>query len=162
MPERGFSQHILGKATTCQMLYNNVTARTILLPLSAKSKYQSMPAKHPTTEARFPITSGCENMACMPHTSDYDPIKKSRREANRFNVVWFKNGEKMTWIQRIGFAVISLSSILSGFVVVTTALKFLRDGNLLSVNTVMIAGGFLAGVFFLSLRALGIRNVLRF
>jgi hypothetical protein len=44
----------------------------------------------------------------MNEAPDYDPIRKSWRENQTFNVAWMKNGERLTWVQRVGFAIVSL------------------------------------------------------
>lgn len=98
----------------------------------------------------------------MEHLPDYDPIRKSHREANSLNVAWFKHGEKLTWMQRIGFSVMSLVVFASGLLLETLALNSLLKGDLLSLSTLAIVGGLIMGLFALVLGILGLRNVLRF
>jgi hypothetical protein len=54
-------------------------------------------------------------MAAMNEAPDFDPIRKSMREGQTFNLAWMKSGEKMTWMQRIGFAIISFPAFRRGF-----------------------------------------------
>jgi hypothetical protein len=98
----------------------------------------------------------------MTQTPDYDPIRKSWREAGSFNLAWLKNGEKMTWMQRIGFATMSFIVFSSGLLVETLAINSLLNGEFLSLGTVAVVGGIAVGLFVLVLGVLGLRNVLRF
>jgi hypothetical protein len=98
----------------------------------------------------------------MSHVPDYDPIRKSWRESRTFNIAWMKSGENMTWTQRIGFAVFSFILFSSGLLVETLAINSIRNGELLSLDTLAALCGVLAGIFFLVTGLLGLRNVLRF
>jgi hypothetical protein len=98
----------------------------------------------------------------MTQRPDYDPIRKSWREADSYNLTWLKNGEKMTWMQRIGFAIMSLIIFSSGLLVGKLAINSLLNGEFLSLGTIAVAGGIVVGLFFLILGVLGLRNVLRF
>ena len=98
----------------------------------------------------------------MTNPPDYDPIRKSWREAGSFNFSWLRNGEKLTWTQRIGFAIISFLVFSSGLLVETLAINSLINGELLSLGTLAIIGGILIGLLVLILGLLGLRNVLRF
>jgi hypothetical protein len=86
---------------------------------------------------------------------DFDPIRKSWREAGNFNIAWLRNGEKLNWTQRIGFAIISFITFSSGLLIETLAINSLLNGELLVC-------GILAGLFIVILGLLGLRNVLRF
>jgi hypothetical protein len=96
-------------------------------------------------------------MADMADSPDYDPIARSRREADSFNVAWMKHGEKLTWIQRIGFAVFSFILFSSGALFGTFAIKDLLSGELLGA-----IGWFVPTLIFMIPASLGLRNVLRF
>jgi hypothetical protein len=98
----------------------------------------------------------------MTNTPDYDPIRKGWREAGSFNVAWLRNGEKLNWTQRIGFAIISFITFSSGLLVEILAINSLLNGELLSVGTFIVVCGILAGLFIVILGLLGLRNVLRF
>ena len=62
-------------------------------------------------------------MSRKPHESDFDPIRKSAREAHRFNDAWLKNGERLTWLQRISFAVGSLFFFMAGIYISARSLR---------------------------------------
>lgn len=86
-----------------------------------------------------------------------DPIRKGHREADSFNVAWWKNGERLTWLQRIGFAVISLAFFSFGLFFAALVINDVRDGELLGAIGWSVPT-------FLSLvpGVAGLRNVLRF
>jgi hypothetical protein len=94
--------------------------------------------------------------------SSHDPIQRSWLEAPSFNTAWVKHGERLTWVQRIGFAIFSLTIFGSGLFVESQALASLIHGDLFSLGEVMAFVGALAGLLFVIPGALGIRNVLRF
>jgi hypothetical protein len=96
-------------------------------------------------------------MAGMTYSPDYDPIRRSRHEADSFNVVWMKNGERMNWLQRIGFAVFSFLFFSAGLLFGTFALNYIRTGRLLGA-----IGWSVPALIFLVPGILGLRNVLRF
>jgi hypothetical protein len=98
----------------------------------------------------------------MTNIPDYDPIRKSWREAGSFNIAWLRGGEKLTWTQRIGFAILSFLVFSSGLLVETLAINSLINGDLLSLGTLAIIGGIVIGLVTLALGLLGLRNVLRF
>jgi hypothetical protein len=98
----------------------------------------------------------------MAHVPDYDPLRKSSRESYSFNTAWMKNGKKMTWPQRIGFAVFSFVLFSSGLFFEILAINSIRNGELLSLDTLGALCGILAGLIFLIPGVLGLRNVLRF
>ena len=98
----------------------------------------------------------------MNEAPDYDPIRKSWRENQTFNVAWMKNGERLTWIQRVGFAIVSLCFFAFGLFFAALAIGSLREGDLLSLGSVGAVVGVVAGLFLLILGILGLRNVLRF
>ena len=98
----------------------------------------------------------------MNDAPSYDPIRKSVRENRNFWSAWMKNGESMTWTQRIGFAITSLCSFSCGLFVATLAIESLRNGDLLSLDSAGAAIGVVAGLFIFILGILGLRNVLRF
>jgi hypothetical protein len=98
----------------------------------------------------------------MRDLPDHDPLPRSQREAASFNAAWLKNGEKMSMIQRIGFLILSLSTFGSGLWVAFVAIGFLRRLDVVSLDGIFIAVGILAGLFFLTMGILGLRNVLRF
>ena len=96
-------------------------------------------------------------MAEMSHSSDHDPITKSRYEADRFNVAWLKNGEKLNWFQRIGFAGFSLAFLYCGVDSGMCAFDAFREGAVLGAF-----GWSITCLFFLVPGGLGLRNCLRF
>jgi hypothetical protein len=99
----------------------------------------------------------------MANIPDYDPLRKSWREAGSFNSAWLSNGEKLTWFQRIGFAVISLVTFMAGLYVITFAISSLVHGELSSWYDLLgLSAGLLAGVFIVIVGLIGVRNVLRF
>jgi hypothetical protein len=98
----------------------------------------------------------------VSHAPDYDPIRKSWRESKIIDRAWLKDGEKLTWMQRIGFAILSLCIFSGGLVVATSAVGFLRDGDLFSLESLCAIGGVVVGICFLILGTLGLKNVLRF
>jgi hypothetical protein len=98
----------------------------------------------------------------MNDAPNYDPIRKSIRESPNIWAVWLRNGESMTWIQRIGFAVVSLGYFSFGLFIATLAIGSFRDGDLLSLGSVGAVVGVVAGVCLLIVGILGLRNVLRF
>ena len=98
----------------------------------------------------------------MNDAPDYDPIRKSWRESQTFNAAWLKNGERLTWIHRIGLAIVSLCSFTCGLLFATPAIGYLRNGDLFSLESMAAAIEAVAGVFLLIMGILGFRNVLRF
>ena len=68
-----------------------------------------------------------------------------------------KNGEKMTWVHRIGFAVFSLFFFASGLYFGALAVGDIRDGEVLGT-----LGWIVPTLVFLVPGCLGLRNVLRF
>jgi hypothetical protein len=95
-------------------------------------------------------------------SSSHDPIQRSWQEAPSFNTAWMKQGERLTWVQRIGFAIFSLTLFGSGLFVESQALSSLIHGDLFSLGEVMAFVGALIGLLFIIPAALGIRNILRF
>jgi hypothetical protein len=98
----------------------------------------------------------------MSGTPDYDPIRKSWREGKIIDRAWLKDGERLTWTQRIGFAILSLCIFSAGLFLATSAIAFLRDGDLFSLDSAGAVIGLVAGICILILGILGLRNVLRF
>ena|ERR1700761_1606584 len=98
----------------------------------------------------------------MGHHPGNDPIRENYPGVDRFNLLWLKHGEKMTWIQRIGFATISLLFFSIGLLVETLAINSLFDGDFLSVGTLGSLCAIVAALFILVLGALGLKSVLRF
>jgi hypothetical protein len=98
----------------------------------------------------------------MNDAPEYDPIHKAIRQSPNVWAVWMKNGEGMTWPQRIGFALISFCSFSSGLLFATLAIGSLRNGDLFSLESIGAAIGVVAGICFLIVGILGLRNVLRF
>jgi hypothetical protein len=96
-------------------------------------------------------------MADMTDSPDYDPVARSRREADSFNVAWMKHGEELTWIQRTGFAVFSFFFFSSGALFGTFAINDLLSGELLGA-----IGWLVPTLIFMIPGSLGLRNVLRF
>jgi hypothetical protein len=96
-------------------------------------------------------------MAGVTDSPDCDPIRRSRQGADRFNVAWLKNGEKLSWLQRIGFAVVSLVFFSGGLFFGTLAVTDLHDGEF--IGTI---GWIVPTLIFLIPGVLGLRNVLRF
>jgi hypothetical protein len=94
--------------------------------------------------------------------SGHDPILKSFREGRSFTSAWLKHGERMTWNQRIGFAIISFLNLSAGVFIGTKALAMMFAGDLFSANTLMRLVGMIVGLFFVVLGVPGLRNVLRF
>jgi hypothetical protein len=92
----------------------------------------------------------------MRDLPDHDPLLKSQREAPSFNATWLKNGEKMSMTQRIGFLIVSLSTVGSGLWVVFVAIGFLHRMDVLSPDGIFIAVGILVGLFFLTIGILGL------
>jgi hypothetical protein len=93
----------------------------------------------------------------MIHERDLDPIRKSSRETNSFNIAWMKNGEKLTWLQRIGFAVFSFVFFASGVLFGTFAASSVRDENVLGA-----IGWSIPTLIFIIPGIMGLRNTLRF
>jgi hypothetical protein len=98
----------------------------------------------------------------MNGTPDYDPIRKSWREGKIIDRAWLKDGEKLTWIPRIGFAILSLCIFSAGLLFATSAIGFLRVGDLFSLDSVGAAIGVVVGICILILGILGLSTVLRF
>jgi hypothetical protein len=96
-------------------------------------------------------------MSRMPHESDFDPIRKSAREAHRFNSAWLRNGERLTWLQRIGFAVISLFFFMAGIYFGTLAASDIGSGEVLGA-----CGWSAPALIFIVPGILGLKNVCRF
>lgn len=96
-------------------------------------------------------------MSRMPHEPDFDPIRKSWRESNRFNSAWLKNGQRLSWPQRIGFAVISLIFFAFGIYFSTLAASDIRYGEVLGA-----LGWSIPALIYIVPGILGLRNVCRF
>jgi hypothetical protein len=88
---------------------------------------------------------------------DYDPIRRSRQEAGPFNVAWMKSGEKLSWLQRFGFAVISFFFFSAGLLFGSFAFNDIRHGEFLGA-----IGWSVPTLIFLFPGIFGLRNVLRF
>lgn len=100
--------------------------------------------KHPEADELFP---GSEKR---------DPLRAARLDAGSFNRSWLKHGEFMPPVQRIGYAVFSLAFVGAGLFLLNGGREVMRSGD---------ATFFLwlfASLAFVSLGALGLRNVLRF
>ncbi len=93
----------------------------------------------------------------MQDNDDYDPLRKSRLEASSFNLAWLKDGQRMTWTQRLGFSVFSFVFLSAGFLFGTYAVSGLLQGEPLGA-----AGWLVPTIIFVVPGALGLRNVLRF
>ena len=93
----------------------------------------------------------------MLDSPDHDPIRRSRQEADPFNVAWMKNGEKLSWLQRIGFAVFSLFFFSAGLLFGSFAVSDIRNGEFLGA-----IGWSVPTLIFLVPGIFGLRNVLRF
>ena len=93
----------------------------------------------------------------MEHPPDLDPIRKSHREASSFNEAWWKHGERLSWFQRIGYAVFSLAFLAFGLFFLSITASNLRDWDLLGA-----AGWSIPTFLTLVPGAIGLRNVLRF
>jgi hypothetical protein len=88
---------------------------------------------------------------------DFNPITRSKYEADRFNVAWLKNGEELNWLKRIGFALFSLFFLLAGVCFGALAINSIRHGEVLGA-----CGWSIPTLIYGVPGALGIRNVLRF
>lgn len=96
-------------------------------------------------------------MADVPHSSDHNPITKSRYEPDRFNVAWLKNGEKLSLFQRIGFGMFSLFFFLAGVFFGALAFNAIRKSDVLGA-----CGWSIPALIYIIPGSLGLRNVLRF
>ena len=92
----------------------------------------------------------------MTYEPDLHPIRKSSREANSFNFAWMKNGEKLTWLQRIGFAVFSLIFFASGVLFGIFAVSSVRDENVLGA-----IGWTIPALILIVPGIMGLKNVFR-
>ena len=72
----------------------------------------------------------------MSDAPDYDLIRKSWREGKLIDRAWLKDGERLTWTQRIGFAILSLCIFSAGLFLAAFAIAFLRDGDLFSLDSI--------------------------
>jgi hypothetical protein len=92
----------------------------------------------------------------LPARKGYDPLRAVRVDSGSFNRSWLKNGESMPPVQRIGYAIVSLAFIGAGLFLLNAGWEVMRSGD----ATYFL--WFLGSLSFLSLGALGLRNVLRF
>jgi hypothetical protein len=93
----------------------------------------------------------------IPRHRGHDPLEYTRRESLSFNRMWLKNGERLTPVQRTGFAIFSLMFCAGGV--------FLADGSLMSIDDGANFFAFFMGIgsiFFLVFGLLRLRNILRF
>ena len=90
------------------------------------------------------------------HVREYDPLQAVRKEAPVFNRSWMRNGESMPPIQRVGFGIISLLTLLGGLWLLSAAAITAEPWNPFS------AFFGLAGLLFVLVAFLGFKNVLRF
>lgn len=88
----------------------------------------------------------------LPEHKRYDPLQASSEQASAFNRAWFKHGESLTPVQRVGFAICSLMFILIGFFL---GLGCWEDFQSKDVTAVLWAVGTL---FFLGIGFRGLRN----
>jgi hypothetical protein len=107
-----------------------------------------MRSQHDTGEHRHQQSHEAE--------AHHDPLQSIREEAPSFNRSWLKNGESMPLVQRVGFALISLMSVLVGVWLVSGAIESFREGEGFFIFFA------LSSVVFMLFGALGLRNVLRF
>ena len=94
-----------------------------------------------------------------PSEPDYDPIQKSWRESQSFNIAWTKDGERLTWPQRIGFAIFSFFLFTAGLLGETLALNTIWTDGSISIGVII---AMFTGLVFLIPGTLGLRNTLRF
>jgi hypothetical protein len=88
--------------------------------------------------------------------TSYDPLANVRNEVPTFNKAWFKNGESMPLVQRVGFTIFSLMSCLVGAWLINGSVIEFREHDVIGVFFVI------GSVIFLIPGILGLRNVLRF
>ena len=85
-----------------------------------------------------------------------DPVQTAWTQSKVFNTAWLKNGESLSPLQRLGFAIISLFFVASGLYLARFAVMFAREWDFM----VVIFGPVCLGFLFFGV--LGLRNVLRF
>jgi len=94
---------------------------------------------------------------------DHDPIRRSWRESHSFNLAWFKHGERLTWTQRIGFAVISLFFLLAGLISLFSIVADMLEDSTRWLGILWdLCLALIFTLVFLLPGILGIRNVVRF
>ena len=89
-----------------------------------------------------------------------DPIHALWTETGVFHTAWFKNGESLSTLQRVGYTVLSLLFLVIALYLSRDAVMFAREGDFMGVIFTVIFGGSSLGFLVASL--LGLRNVLRF
>lgn len=87
----------------------------------------------------------------------YDPVQAGWSQSGKFNRAWLKDGERLTSMQRSGYAMLSLLFVAFGLYLLRDFVLLFRSGDWTSV---LIFGG--ATFFFLFVGIKGLRNVLRF
>ena len=87
----------------------------------------------------------------------YDPVQASWSQSGIFNRAWLKNGERLTPLQRSGYAVLSLLFVAFGLYFLRFCVNCLEDGDWIFM---LIFGGIT--LLFLLPGIKGLQNVLRF
>jgi hypothetical protein len=96
-------------------------------------------------------------------STDFDPVRKVSREARSFNLTWLKNGERLTWVQRIGFGIFSLSFLYFGLYAAVELMADILHNDFTIARTLWdLTLAALFALIFLLPGILGLRNVLRF
>jgi hypothetical protein len=91
-----------------------------------------------------------------------DHLQRSRGEARGFNIAWLKRGEELSWVQRVGFAILSLAYLAVGALLVGMAVASLVHEDEFLYVALESCGVVLGTLVFLVPGVLGLRNVLRF
>jgi hypothetical protein len=87
----------------------------------------------------------------------HDPLVNAQFQSNAVNIAWFKDGERLNFLQRFGFIFISLAFIACGGVLLTWWWNSLREGD-----TFWAVAWIVSGLLMIILGCAGGRNALRF
>jgi hypothetical protein len=85
-----------------------------------------------------------------------DPLTKASAQSRDFSSAWLRNGDKLNWIQRIGYAIVSFLFLSMGLYLLNDAIVGFREAS----PTYWLSG--LASIFLIIFGVLGLVNVLRF
>lgn len=87
----------------------------------------------------------------------HDPIQAERSQSGNFNRAWLKDGERLTLLQRSGFATLSLLFVAFGLYLLRFCVLMASDEPWIFD---LIFGGATLSCLFVGI--MGLRNVLRF
>ena len=91
------------------------------------------------------------------YSRSHDPLREASVASPAFTKSWLTNGELLTRVQRVGYAVLSFGYVGAGLFTLGPSIDGFKEGDVF-----MPLGFGVAAAFFLYFGLRGLRNVLRF